>query len=454
MSIGAQAGQSFGKGFTQSFEQQYQRGQLQQALNKLKSQSQNPNASPTDVLYNLIEASSYSPEIGRNLPQLYAELNKAREANAMKNVNYGAGGQGPQPGGISQPSRPINPQVQQALQQNKFFPQNLGQQQGPGNLPQESTSGQVKPVLSGDQLLQKAQERQAELSRNGIVKPFEDVYNQVSNENEHNRVYNQHVEAETQKRIAAQEKYGELAEARLRKLIPDASDEEAAVFKKKGEEAAGENKSQGDIDRLISREVSKYKNTLSNIEKNLEAPRIQNGLQKSFLGTRSNMKSVEQDARAAVKPLIDLGMYEKARTMLANTGFYPEERETIIFGEMPKDLKQTANTTTSEHPFSLTRGFTPPEKEYDMKSKISLLENMSKIWGEGENPKINLLQLRKEYEDKGYDWRIFKDAMNELVNNGHIQLNDDQQNTLNSYLDNPPLDNIGKILHGLGLRGR
>ena len=44
--------------------------------------------------------------------------------------------------------------------------------------------------------------------------------------------------------------------------------------------------------------------------------------------------------------------------------------------------------------------------------------------------------------------------MNELVNNGYIILTDDQINTFNSYLNNPPLSKIGSILHGLNLIGR
>ncbi len=464
--LGSQLGQSFGQGFNKSFEQQYERGRLQQALSQLREQGQNPNSSPTDLLYNLIEASSYSPEIGRNLPQLYAELNKAREASAMQNVNYGQGNQnptGPFQGGISSSSQALNPENLESIRQSKFFPSNIGSQESPGNLPQEATQGQVRPVLSGDQLLQKTQQRQSDLSRNGIVRNFEDVYKQVENENEQNRVYNQHVENERQKRIQAQEKYGAVAEERLKKMLPGSSDEENAVFKKIGEDAAGQGKSEADIDRFISKEVSNYKNTLSNIEKNLNAPRIQNQLQKGFLGQTTDIKSVENDARQAVKPLIDLGLYEKARTSLANAGFYPEERERIIFGEMPKEIKQSvdriprATYEKTKQPVLSGQAGIPTgasQKKYDMKSQLDLFDNISKVWGEGENDKINLLQLRKAYEDKGYDWRVFKDSINELVNNGHIQLNDDQTNTLNSYLNNPPLNTLEKLLHGIGLRGR
>ena len=378
--------EGFQSTFNPAVQQEFQRGKLQEALGKLKEQSQNPNATPQDLLYNLIEASNYSPEIGRNLPQLYSELNKAREANAMKNVNYG-GQQQIQSGGITRPTQQENPQVQNAIRENKFFPKNLGSQQAPGNLPQQATTGKVREVLSGDQLLQKTQQRQAELGKNGIVKSFEDVYNQVSNENEQNRVFNQNVEKDTQNRIASQEKYGELAESRLKKLLPNASDEESAVFKKIGEDAAGQNTSQADIDRFISREVSKYKNTLSNIEKNLEAPRIQNKIQRTFLGKGSDIKSVEQDAKAAIKPLLDLGLNEKARTVLGNAGFYPEERERIIFGELPKDIREISSSIpkasfnkTESVPVSGMAGIQAGNKnfnkEYDLKSQINLFQNI------------------------------------------------------------------------------
>lgn len=477
-SAGNQLGQSLSQGFQQSFQpavqQQYQRGQLQKALGDLRQQGQNPNASPTDLLYNLIEASSYSPEIGRNLPQLYQALNQAREARAMQNVDYGQANERNQitqqsnelkPGGISPPPRKVNADVERAIHENKFFPNNLGAQQAPGNLPQEATGGQVRPVLSGDELLQKTQQRQIDLGKNGIIKPFDEVYNQVSNENERNIVFNQTVEAERQKRIQSQEKYGALAEERLRKFVPDASDEEAAVFKKIGEDAAGLDKSQADIDRLISKEASQYKNALSNIEKTLESPRIQNRLQRAFAGKSSDMASIENDARSQIKPLLEKGLYEKAGTMLANAGFYPEERERIIFGEMPVDIRKQINSIpkavfkkTESVPITSMAGIPTGnkdlKKEYDLKSQLQLYDNLSKVFSKGNNDNVNLLELRKEYEDKGYDWRIFKDSMNEMVNNGHIKLNPYQENIFNSNLNEPPLSKMGEILHGLGLRGR
>jgi hypothetical protein len=69
------------------------------------------------------------------------------------------------------------------------------------------------------------------------------------------------------------------------------------------------------------------------------------------------------------------------------------------------------------------------------------------------DPGVSIVLARKAFEDKGYDWRLFKDAFNDLVQSEQIDLNDDQRNQLN-YLDSPPLSSLEKILHGLNLVGR
>lgn len=470
-SIGSQIGQSFGQGLSRTMEEQYQRGQLQSALNRLRTQGQNPNATPTDLLYNLIEASSYSPEIGRNLPQLYAELNKAREANAMKNVNFGGDNQSAgvgqpsfQGGGISRQPKEPSPELQKAIQGSKFFPSNVGSQESPGNLPQETTSGRIRPILSGKELFPAAQRRQTEYARNGIIKSFPEVLQEVKLENEEDKLYNQQVNLETEQRIESQKRYGKLAEDRLTKLFPNASDRVKSVFRQIAEKAAGENRSEGEIDQFITDEVNKYKDTLSNIENNLEAPRIQNRLRRAVEGKSSDLKVAMQDAKQSIQPILKLGLFEEARTYLANAGFYPEERETIIFGEMPKQLKEIVDSIPKpeyqkREPAQITSipgipsgKSTELPKEYDLITRLHLFDSLSKVWEE--NPQVNLLQLRKAYEDKGYDWRIFKDALNELKDSGHIQLTDDQERAFNSYLNNPPLNKIGQFLHGLNIIGR
>lgn len=466
-SFGNQLGQNISEGFLKSaqpaIQQQYQRGQLQKGLEQLRQRGQDPNASPTDLLYNLIEASSYSPEIGRNLPQLYEQLNKAREAQAMQKVNYGGQGeQQMQPGGISAPSPQQNPQVQQALQQqHRNFPNNLKGNEAPGNLPQESTKGQIRPILDGQEKMQEAQKLQAEWGRKGIIKTFDEAYAQVERMNNANESYNQQLNAETERRVAAQEKYGAVAEERLTKVLPGATDEEKAIFKKIGEEAAGRDRSTGSIDGYITKEVNDYKNSISNIQKDLEAPRIQGAISRSFSGKSGDIEKAMSDARQAIQPLLKKGLVDKSRSMLSQAGFAPEERENIVFGPLPKETRSQIDKIPSavsvRTPIKQQGSFPvgkAAQKEYSVKSKMHLYESLTDLFEQGHNDSLNLLQIRKAYEDKGYDWRMFKDSLNDLKNSGHITLNPDQENQFNSYLNNPPLDTLGKVLHGLNFIGR
>lgn len=461
--------EAFQKTAVPAAQKEYQRGQLQKALGQLRSQGQNPNASPTDLLYNLIEASGYAPEIGRNLPQLFQQLNMAREAEAMKNFSYTQGQQPPSPGqqpfsqGQISPQNQMNPQVESALRQSpQRFPTNISPQEKPGNLPQEATQGQVRPILSGDQLLEKARIRQQQLKGLGIIKPLEEVYSQVVNENEQNQVYNKAVELEREKRVKSQEHYGQIAADSLTKVYPEAADEELSVFMKKGEEIAGNSKSEAANKLFLSKEASKFKNAISNVEKTLQAPRIQNVLQRRVQGNRSSMDQVMKDATSAIQPLLREGLYEKSRTLLANSGFYPEEREKIVFGDIPEYVQEKINTlpkATLERPKSsvaLTNvGAFPKsgEQQYSLKNKMDLFKNLKDVFGK-ENPDVNLILLRKQYEEKNYDWRIFKDALNDMVQGGLIKLTDDQTNQLNSDLNKAPLTHLEKILYKIGFIGR
>jgi hypothetical protein len=75
------------------------------------------------------------------------------------------------------------------------------------------------------------------------------------------------------------------------------------------------------------------------------------------------------------------------------------------------------------------------------------LINLKKV-----DPNFSLVLARKAFEDRGYDWRIFKDALNQLEQEG-FKLEDDQQSQRGN-LDRPPVGIVEKILHGLDLRGR
>jgi DNA-binding transcriptional regulator YhcF (GntR family) len=85
--LGAAIGQGLGQGIGQHLERQYESGQLEKGLSGLKNLS--PDASPSEVLSQLVKASAMSPEIGRNLGPLYQAFQQ--EQNARR-IAEGLGG--------------------------------------------------------------------------------------------------------------------------------------------------------------------------------------------------------------------------------------------------------------------------------------------------------------------------------------------------------------------------
>ena len=229
-----------------------------------------------------------------------------------------------------------------------------------------------------------------------------------------------------------------------------------AIFQKKGEQAGAQIKSEADINKYLAIEAKNFKNTITNVKRDMSAPRSLNRYQRKMLGTQKNFEQAANDLRVKLKPLLDLGLYDTARNLLTDLGYYPEERENIInpLSEHEKTLmNKVPKATKISRPeelggpqvpsFFIPYEYNPNEKE-NIKSG---LQDLMKA-----NPNFDLVLARKAFEDKGYDWRIFKDSLNELESQG-FKLTDDQE-TQRAYLDSPPLDTLGKILHGLGIVGR
>ncbi len=475
-SAGSQLGQRASQAFQQSFQpaaqQEYQRGRIQDALSNLKNLP--PDSSPQELLTGLISATAGIPGAERYVGPLFQTLIEQRNRQNVGSVPLTSGGIGAQGSAPSQANIPrgerqlaqgsIGSQGMGPSEQAKqFFPQNLGPNQAPGNIPQEATGGQIRPVWSGEQELNEAQNLYQSWLQAGITnRSLDDAIAIKERENRGNIAHNQRVESERQLRIAEQENYGNLAENQLIQLFPNATEEQKAIFRKKGEDIAGRGRSQADIQRTLAAEAKNFKNAVSNAQKVIHAPRIQDLLQSSTMGTTKTVKQAESDARSAVTPLIREGLYDTARGLLSEGGFYPEERENILFGEIKPQVKKQIDqipeikrpvkdkVTPALGPFGLQE-----KSIYTPKIVDNLKNNLLQLWGgEKINNDLNLVQMRKAYEDRGYDWRVFKQGLNDLFSEGQIEFNPDQQNAFNSYLSEPPLDNLGKILYKLDMRGR
>ena len=473
-SLGAAIGQGIGQGFQKGFENQFQyqtdRARSLEALQQAR-QSAGQAKSPSDLLFSLLEATAGRPGAERALGQLYPALLQNFLAQKSGEVPLG-------PELLQTPEKVNLPNLQlttnpQAINQNsqapgqaplatianqtgQFFPNNLGQQAAPGNLPQAATSGIKRPVYSPDQLTKAAKNLHQTRNAANIPTTLKEAYNEVREANEENKIYNQEIDKELGQRIESQKESGEQAVTKLQKVLPDATDEQQAVFRKIGENKRGESTSEADFDRVISKEAVKFKNMLTNVKKDISAPRLQNSLHRKFLGTEKDFKAASKDLQVKLKPLLDLGLYDTARNMLSDLGYYPEERESVVNDLNNKAIAAINLVPSTKKQESFKKGSGGyaepfPEMIYTPKDQTNIREGILSAFKA--DPNISLVLARKGFEDKGYDWRIFKDALNDLVQGEQIKLNDDQFNQL-QYLDSPPLNLLEQLLHSIKIIGR
>jgi len=210
---------------------------------------------------------------------------------------------------------------------------------------------------------------------------------------------------------------------------------------------AGENSSEADIERLAAGEARKYKNMISKVSQDIPATRVYNRPIQNLLGNEKSAESARKDLRIKIQPLLDAGLYDKARNVLSERGYYPEEREMII-----ADLGENTLKTLSKLNKVSGSADSNYEDGYSIKEKALIQQNIKDVLSA--DPATNLVLLRRKYEkDKNVDWRLFKDTVNEAIDEGIFRPNGDQFNQLPN-LDQPPLSNLDKLLHGLGIIGR
>lgn len=347
--------------------------------------------------------------------------------------------------------------------------------QGVSLEPQTETGG--KKFQRKDPL--QVRQRALELQQASLDTPnplmYEEAENIVLNNENNIGAYNQGVELERQQKQAHQRDYGSQAVASMEKLMPkeDVTDEHRAYFQRLGEEAARNGENESDFQKKISKEAFKFKDDLANIQKSFPSARIFNKIKGGFYGNTRKAEEEKADIKIKLKPLLEKGLYNTARKFLAKADFFPEEAESLI-----ADLSETTNKNLSKLP-NLSKTV-PAEGNYLTKAVGKTLGTVSPVLGAGlemlapkdftpenlsliennmrdifaNDPNTNLILLRKAYEDKGVDWRTFKNLMNKMVLNGEIKLNDDQMSQFNSNIDSPPEGYLDLLLRKSGLIGR
>lgn len=450
---------AMGENISQNLPGAVQRGYERElgmgSIDKLQGELQNSGGDISKMLPAIARAYTVNPNLQKSgIAEHYLKMAQLGNAQNIPRHNEQGSFQPEQkqelPGFLQQPGQ------ESSASENKFFPTNLPGGQETGNIPQEFTSGQVVPLSTPTEKIKSTKKLMSDYNKAGIPITFEQARSEIEAAEEEKKIHNSEVLAETERRKNSQREYGEKAVSELDKVFPSATPEMNAIFKKKGEEAAAQNRSEADIDRHLAVEAKNFKNMYSNIEKDLSAPRIQNQLQRSFLQSAKDFDQSAADLRVKLKPLLDIGLYDSARKLLTDLGYYPEERETIV-NPMSERQKTVLNRVPKgkkeyiEEPVGMGQipSFQRPYK-YDPNQMENIKSGLKDL--KEADPNFSLVLARKAFEDKDYDWRIFKDALNGLEEDG-FPLEEDQKNQ-RSILDTPPLNTLEKVLHGIGLQGR
>ncbi len=334
-----------------------------------------------------------------------------------------------------------------------------------GSMPQMETSGEKVQVLDPNQLKQLASQKAQFLTQNGRPTTVEEAYQQELIENNQREQHNARVDQDLQKRIQVQQARGTQAVEKLRNVIEKPTDEQEALFRRKGEEAAQAGKSESEIEKMISQEAKNYKNTIANVKRSLGPERL--GSLQPILGQSREAEKSKLDLRIKLAPLLNEGQFDTARNLLSELGYHPEERESIItdlpegarksLAEFPKlekkelQLSKPMKSGKFEFETPKSRIFETKPPEHTQEQKRLVYSSMGDILKN--DPSTNLILLRRAYDGKNVDWQDFKDALNQNIIEGKIKLNDDQFNHL-ELLDQPPLTNLDKLLFAGNLIGK
>lgn len=434
-------------------EKRYQRNQLQESLDKIKTLSKDEEASPLDLLLETMKAGAGIPGSEKYIGTLAPEIAKFAKARSANKVPL----PGEETNELQRQSLPGF--MNKPVQQNQAIPQGQQQQNGMGNLPQPATSGQTEPLLSPKEIPAAARKLAKQYTDAGIAMTPAEALPLIKSQEEEKKLNNATVEAERQQRVGSQQEYGQRAVDELKKVYKESTPEQEAIFQKFGEEEAGKGKSEADINKALAEKARVFSNKIKGVKNDISSPRLQNTYQRQLLGTDKDFNQATNDLRVKLRPILDMGLYDTARKLLTDLGYYPEERESII-NPMSERLKTTMNKVPLADRKMKEKGFMEalspqttlfPNYEYSPNQVENVKSGIRDL--QKADPNFSLVLGRKAFEDKNYDWRVYSEALNDLILNEELQLTPDQE-IQKEYLDSPPLNGLERILHGIGIIGR
>ena len=456
--IGQQLGQNFQQYLGPALQRQNERQMNMDALDRAQQEIAQANGDPYKIAMIMARVGANNQNLQRAIGPLaetaikYGQIERQRNAPSPSEIG------GPRQHEAPPSFQPGSPLGENAPT-NKFFPTNQPLGGATGNAPAAATTNETEKLRKSSEIDRDTKILNAKRREQGIIEPLAETRKSILEDEEQKVKYNAQVANEKEERRNSNRDYGKIGVDKLLEVHPEASPEQKAIFKRKAEDAASQGQSEGDIERYLANEAKNFAETIDLVQKSVSAPRFFEEQQRKFLGNQKDFESAASDIRVKLKPLLDLGLYDTARNLVTKLGYYPEEREMIINPFSEKEITYLNKVPVAKNVNRPENSNLAPQqgyslqmpKEYSQSQRDDVKSGLMDL--KSANPNFSLVLARKAFEDKNYDWRVFKDVLNEMVNNKEMTLESDQRTQLNT-LDTPPLNILEKVLHGLNLRGR
>lgn len=250
--------------------------------------------------------------------------------------------------------------------------------------------------------------------------------------------------------------FGEAAVDLARKYDPELGPEDSADIYSEGASLLKGSMTDDEAQRALTKQAVKRKNEQSRMEENIDPDRgIWSTLKHAFTGETSEDRDTK--SKKLTKQL------ESSR--LSNT----KKREILSKKLAPEEVEERLNPLSKEDISSIDSFpqmrpgvFKSGKRGGETLANIPNLKDNEKQFFKShlaevlnKNPKANPLLLRKKFEDKGVNWRDFRDAIDQLQEEGVVDFSNDQDYAqLEKHLNKPPLSPLYEFLHDIRLVGR
>lgn len=252
-----------------------------------------------------------------------------------------------------------------------------------------------------------------------------------------------------------QQQFGrETARNTAETINPEASPNAKGVAAKAGEKVAQEGGTPAQIEQATARKLTDIQDMLSKLKRSLTPAKLLTAPYRMLQGTYvPRQKRIEHEQKIA-KPLIDDGLIDETREAMSESGKPLEWIEEVVKPLPAETIDLVKKVPEGSQPTGRLASLVSPPKfkgaEIKEKEQNQLNQSLENIFSQ--DPNVNIILLRKAFEEKKYDWNMFRDGINSMIDNGY-KFNQDQQKQINEYLDQPPESLLDEIFSAAGLSG-